>query len=63
MDSASTSQEVCQHIAQKKGLKDKLGFSLQVAVYDKVSTGSLSLHMAFHIHQSRRTRKIKSVPH
>ncbi|KAK2490396.1 hypothetical protein MC885_007469 [Smutsia gigantea] len=35
VDSASTSREVCMHIAQKKGLIDYLGFSLQVAVYDK----------------------------
>lgn len=63
VDSASTSQEVCQHIAQKQGLKDQLGFSLQVAVYNKVSTGGLSLHPTFHIHQSQRTLKLKSVPH
>lgn len=63
VDSASTSQEVCQHIAQKQGLKDQLGFSLQVAVYNKVSTGGLSLHRAFRIHQSQRTLKLKSVPH
>lgn len=35
VDSASTSREICQHIAQKQGLRDHLGFSLQVAVYDK----------------------------
>uniref|UniRef100_G1LZM8 Myosin VIIB n=1 Tax=Ailuropoda melanoleuca TaxID=9646 RepID=G1LZM8_AILME len=35
VDSASTSREVCQHIAHKQGLSDHLGFSLQVAVYDK----------------------------
>lgn len=45
VDSASTSREICQHIAQKQGLKDQLGFSLQVAVYDKVSIRSHSLHM------------------
>ena len=36
VDSASTSREVCLHIAHKQGLSDHLGFSLQVAVYDKV---------------------------
>lgn len=36
VDSASTSREVCLHIARKQGLIDHLGFSLQVAVYDKV---------------------------
>ncbi|XP_072818164.1 unconventional myosin-VIIb [Vicugna pacos] len=35
VDSASTSREVCLHIARKQGLGDHLGFSLQVAVYDK----------------------------
>lgn len=35
VDSASTSREVCLHIAHKQGLSDCLGFSLQVAVYDK----------------------------
>ncbi|XP_045438435.1 LOW QUALITY PROTEIN: unconventional myosin-VIIb, partial [Pipistrellus kuhlii] len=35
VDSASTSQEVCLHIARQQGLRDPLGFSLQVAVYDK----------------------------
>ncbi|CAH7099288.1 Myo7b [Phodopus roborovskii] len=35
VDSASTSREICQHIAQKQGLRDHLGFSLQIAVYDK----------------------------
>ncbi|XP_058157161.1 LOW QUALITY PROTEIN: unconventional myosin-VIIb [Dasypus novemcinctus] len=35
VDSASTSREVCLHIARTRGLSDHLGFSLQVAVYDK----------------------------
>ncbi|XP_061055072.1 unconventional myosin-VIIb [Eubalaena glacialis] len=35
VDSASTSREVCLHIAHKQGLSDHVGFSLQVAVYDK----------------------------
>lgn len=44
VDSASTSREVCVHIAHKQGLSDHLGFSLQVAVYDKV----LARHPARH---------------
>lgn len=44
VDSASTSREVCMHIAHKQGLSDHLGFSLQVAVYDKV----LASHPARH---------------
>ncbi|XP_004694932.1 PREDICTED: unconventional myosin-VIIb [Condylura cristata] len=35
VDSASTSREVCLHIAHKQGLSDYLGFSLQFTVYDK----------------------------
>ncbi|XP_062055076.1 unconventional myosin-VIIb [Lepus europaeus] len=35
VDSASTSREICLHIARKQDLSDHLGFSLQVAVYDK----------------------------
>ncbi|XP_039109102.1 unconventional myosin-VIIb [Hyaena hyaena] len=35
VDSASTSREVCLHIAQSQGLSDHLGFCLQVAVYNK----------------------------
>ncbi|XP_045154259.1 unconventional myosin-VIIb [Echinops telfairi] len=35
VDSASTAKEVCQHIAQKRGLRDHLGFSLHMAVYNK----------------------------
>ncbi|XP_048201605.1 unconventional myosin-VIIb [Perognathus longimembris pacificus] len=46
VDSASTSREICLHIAQKLGLKDHLGFSLQVAVYDKFwSLGSGRDHL------------------
>ncbi|XP_029790630.1 unconventional myosin-VIIb [Suricata suricatta] len=35
VDSASTSREVCLHIAQRQGLSDHMGFCLQVAVYNK----------------------------
>ncbi|XP_060034081.1 unconventional myosin-VIIb [Erinaceus europaeus] len=35
VDSASTSREVCMHIAHQQGLRVPLGFSLQVTVYDK----------------------------
>ncbi|XP_036093884.1 unconventional myosin-VIIb isoform X3 [Rousettus aegyptiacus] len=46
IDSASISQEVCLHIARKLGLTDHLGFSLQVAVYDKFwSLGSGREHV------------------
>ncbi|XP_012931915.1 unconventional myosin-VIIb isoform X2 [Heterocephalus glaber] len=46
VDSASTSWEVCLHIAQQQDLIDHLGFSLQVAVYDKFwSLGSGKDHL------------------
>lgn len=59
MDSASTSREICQHVAQKQGLRDNLGFSLQVAVYDKVSTRTTYASCA---QLSQSTLKPESVP-
>lgn len=35
-DSASTAKEICQFIADKIKLKDVFGFSLYIAVFDKV---------------------------
>ncbi|XP_061861375.1 unconventional myosin-VIIb [Colius striatus] len=35
-DSASIAKEICQFIADKTGLKDVFGFSLYIAVFDKV---------------------------
>ncbi|KAM5280234.1 unconventional myosin-VIIb [Ctenodactylus gundi] len=46
VDSASTSREVCLHIAQQQDLSDYLGFSLYIAVYDKFwSLGSRRDHV------------------
>ena len=37
VDSASTSGEICQMLSQKIQLKDSFGFSVYVALYEKVS--------------------------
>ncbi|XP_049629050.1 unconventional myosin-VIIb [Suncus etruscus] len=60
VDSASTSQEVCQQIARKQGLSDHLGFSLQVSVYDKFwFLGSGSDHVLDAIAQCEQLTRAK----
>ncbi|XP_017403914.1 unconventional myosin-VIIb isoform X2 [Cebus imitator] len=64
VDSASTSREVCMHIAHKQGLSDHLGFSLQVAVYDKFwSLGSGRDHVMDAIAQCEQLAQERGESH